>query len=74
MYPTRVRNTAAGMLGVFSSTSATIAPLIMGALSRANINPFIFFTFLGLLGIASFTFGSETFQMICPEEIAEIEF
>lgn len=65
-----MRNIAAGVLGVFGTTASTIAPLIMGALTRAEINHFILFTCLGILGMASFTFGPETFQKVCPEEIA----
>lgn len=34
LYPTRVRNTSAGVLALFGTTASTLSPLIMGALTR----------------------------------------
>ena len=35
LYPTRIRNIAGGVLGVFGTIASTTSPLIMGAITRA---------------------------------------
>ena len=51
VYPTRVRNISSGMFAVFGGLASTVSPIIMGELTRANINHFILFSILGLLAI-----------------------
>jgi hypothetical protein len=41
----------------------------MGAITRAQINPFILFAMMGLIGMASYTFLNETYQQVLPDEI-----
>jgi len=67
LYPTRIRNISGGVLGVFGTVASTTSPLIMGAVTRAKINPFIVFTIMGLLAIAAYSFSPETFGKLCPE-------
>ena len=55
LYPTRIRNIASGVLGVFGTIASTTSPLIMGSLTRAEINPFTLFTVMGLLAIGAYT-------------------
>jgi hypothetical protein len=43
----------------------------MGAIIRAQINPFILFAMAGLVGAASYSFLKETFQQPIPDEIEE---
>ena len=69
-----MRNISGGVLSVFSTTSSTLSPIIMGILTRANINHFILFTILGLLAIGCYNFCPETLGKLCPEEIEEIEY
>jgi hypothetical protein len=66
VYPTRVRNIAAGVLGVFGTVTSTLSPIIMGLFTRANINHFILFTCLGLIAVGSYTIGPETHMKLCP--------
>lgn len=54
--PTRIRNLAGGVLGVFGTIDSTTNPLIMGALTRNNINPFILFAAMRILAIGACTF------------------
>lgn len=72
IYPTRVRNIGNGLLGVFGTTTSTVSPIIMGLFTRAELNPFILFTCLGVVAIGCYLVSPETFQKICPEEIEEI--
>jgi sugar phosphate permease len=67
LYPIRVRNIAVGVLGVFGTISSTVAPLLMGVLTRSNINHFILFAAMGVLATGSFTFAPETLGKLCPE-------
>jgi hypothetical protein len=62
------------VLGAFGTVASTISPIVMGEVTRAGINPFIIFTMLGLFATGSYTLGPETFQVLCPEEIEEIQF
>jgi len=55
LYPTRVRNIAGGVLAVFGSCASTIAPIIFGFFTRNDINPFIFFTGMGLISICCYS-------------------
>jgi len=66
LYPTRIRNLANGVLGVYGTIASTTNPLILGAFTRANINPFILFTGMGILAIGCYTFPPETFGKLCP--------
>jgi OCT family organic cation transporter-like MFS transporter 13 len=72
IYPTRVRNIGNGLLGVFGTTTSTLSPIVMGLFTRAELNPFILFTCLGILAIGCYLVSPETFQKVCPEEIEEI--
>ncbi len=67
LYPTRIRSIASGVLGVFGTVASTVNPLIMGAFSRNNLNPFILFTVMGMLATGSYTLSPETFGKLCPE-------
>lgn len=62
------------MLNIFGTATSAVAPVIMGAFTRAEINPFILFAVLGLLGITCYIVCPETFGKLCPEEIEEIQF
>ena len=66
LYPTRIRNIAGGVLGVFGTIASTTSPLIMGAITRAQLNPFILFTVMGLLAMGAYTFSPETYGKLCP--------
>ena len=60
LYPTRVRNIALGVLGIFGTTASTAAPFIMGVFTRASINHFILFTIMGVVATGSISFSPET--------------
>jgi hypothetical protein len=72
LYPIRVRNTSIGVIAIFANVSVALAPIIMGAFTRAEINHFILFTVAGLVATGSYMFCPETFGKLCPEEIEEI--
>lgn len=74
LLPTRARSIGSGIINVFGTMASSASPLVMGAITRAEINPFILFTMLGLVGAASYTFLRETYQQVIPDEIEEIEF
>jgi MFS family permease len=74
LLPTRARSIGGGMMSVFGTVGSTICPIIMGLLTRNNINPFILFTILGIFGTSSYTFLKETYQQPIPDEIEEIEY
>lgn len=69
LYPIRVRNISAGILSIFNHLASTLSPIAMGAFTRAEISPFILFTFFGIVAIASYMFCPETLGKLCPEEI-----
>jgi hypothetical protein len=67
LYPTRSRSIGGGTLGVFGTVASSTCPIIMGFMTRNNINPFILFTILGIFATASFTFLRETHNMPIPD-------
>lgn len=67
LYPTRVRNIGDGVTSLFDSSASAVAPLVMGAFARAELNPFILFTVLGLVAIAGFMFVPQTLGRLCPQ-------
>ena len=55
LYPIRVRNISGGVLAVFGTAASTLSPIIFGFFSRKDINPFILFTGMGLVGMACYS-------------------
>jgi len=52
---------------VLGTLASSVSPIIMGAITRSEINPFILFAMMGLLGTASYTFLRETYQQVIPD-------
>lgn len=69
LYPTRSRSIGNGILGVFGTVASSTCPIIMGLMTRNNVNPFILFTILGIFATASMTFLRETHNMPNLDEI-----
>lgn len=51
VYPIRVRNIGSGVFVTFGGLASAVNPIIMGELTRANINHFILFSILGLFAV-----------------------
>ena len=69
LLPTRARAMGGGIINVLGTAASTISPIIMGALVRNKINPFILFAIMGIFGTCSYTFLKETYQQVIPDEI-----
>jgi hypothetical protein len=67
IYPIRVRNISGGVTSVFSGIASTVSPIVMGILTRSNINHFILSTILGLFSMGCCIFCPETLGRLCPE-------
>ena len=67
LYPTRVRNTASGIFGVFGTMASTSSPIVIGMLKRQSFNYFVIFAALSMIGAGCCIFTRETKGKICPE-------
>jgi hypothetical protein len=61
------------MINVFGTMASTASPIIFGAMKRNEMNPFIVFAMMGMIGTGSYSFLRETFNQPIPDEIEEIE-
>lgn len=60
LYPTRVRNTASGIFGVFGTLGSTSSPIVIGILKRLSFNYFAVFAALSMIGVGCCIFTRET--------------
>lgn len=68
LFPSKVKAMAVS-LSIFGWIASTINPLLLGYFSREGINPMIYFTALGLVGLVAFSFLTETKGLRMEEEI-----
>lgn len=69
LYPGRARALGNGFCSAFGTVASTISPIFLGILDRAEVNPMLYFTILGIIGLGIFTILDETQGKVIPEEI-----